>query len=158
MALRGFRRLPENLLEWGRWFREQDFVTGDDVDARIAAALNTSTVVTANGTTIITNTIASTWEFVDITASYTVRQDDIGKIIRSNTGSAHNVTIPAAILEEGEQIVFYQKGAGTMTLVAGSGFTINTPTTLVMNEQYGTITLIAESGTAAFIAGRMSST
>ena len=98
---------------------------------------------------------SNNWQYVDIDGDYTLTEEDVGKIIRSNTADAHTVYIPNAIMEEGEQIVFYQKGAGQMTL-AEDGFTINTPSTLVVNEQYGTITLIAESSTEGFIAGRMS--
>lgn len=98
---------------------------------------------------------SSKWEFVDITGNYTLTADDVGKIIRSSTASAHTVTVPVSIMAEGDQVVFYQKGAGQMTLAAGSGFTINTPSTLTVNEQYGTVTLIAESSSEGVIAGRM---
>lgn len=111
--------------------------------------------VTNDDGTVAGGGSSNRWQFVDITGDYTVTADDVGKIIRSNIADAHTVTMPDAIIENGQQVVFYQKGAGQMTL-AGSGFTINTPTTLVMNEQYGTITLIAESSTEGFIAGRMS--
>ena len=88
---------------------------------------------------------------------FALRDGDDGKLLRSMGGSATNLTVPPSWINgEKGQVVIMQYGAGTVTVVAGSGVTIRTPSTLVFNEQYGTVTLIQIANNEYVIAGRMS--
>ena len=81
------------------------------------------------------------------TASYTLVLADANKLVRMNVASANNLTIPpnsSVAFGVGTVLYVEQMGAGTTTVVAGSGVTINT-TALKTPYQYGTITLIQVS-------------
>ena len=147
-GLKPFRKIPEDIVEWTRWMREQE--TGGSV-----ASSTTTTTYPDGSTTTTTTTTSSQWVIEDFDGDYSIGADDVGKILRSTSGSAANVTVNSGLLEEGDQVVILQYGAGTVTIVAGSGVTLRTPSTLVFNEQYGTVTLIMLSDTEGFVAGRM---
>jgi hypothetical protein len=62
------------------------------------------------------------------TASYTLVLADAGKDVSINSASAANLTVPPnseVAFSVGTQIVLEQLGAGQITVVAGSGVTIN---------------------------------
>lgn len=75
--------------------------------------------------------------------SYTVGTSDTpNPYIRMNNASANTVTIPpnaTAPFPIGTTIVVMQVGAGQTTVAAGSGVTINTPTSLSTRAQWSTI-------------------
>ena len=96
-----------------------------------------------------------TWAVEDFSGNYTLVPADSGKIKRSTGGSATDFTVAPDVFSIGEQVVVFQSGAGAVTIVAGSGVTIRTPTTLLVNEQYGSITLILLAANEWMIAGRM---
>lgn len=76
------------------------------------------------------------------TASYTLAVDD--EYVRVANASAVSVTVdPVASVAwtVGQQITVVQSGAGQVTIVAGSGVTINTPETLKLRKQYSAVTL-----------------
>ncbi len=146
-GLKPFREIPTNIVEWTKWMRAQE--TGGSV------ATSTVSTTTVDGTTTTTTTTASRWTVEDFSGHYVLNASDAGKIKRSTGGSATNVTVPAGIFTEGDQVVIYQYGAGVVTLVAGSGTTLDTPSTLVFNEQYGSVTIILTSNNAWMVAGRM---
>jgi hypothetical protein len=148
-GLKPFRKIPENIVEWTKWMREQE--TGGSV------ASSTTSTTTVDGTTTTTTTTASTrWVVEDFSGNYILRDADDGKLMRSTGGSATNFTVNAGWLNgENGQVTVMQYGAGTVTVVAGSGVTIRTPSTLVFNEQYGTVTLIQIANNEYVIAGRM---
>ena len=107
------------------------------------------------------NSVAPTlnrWQFVDFSGDRVLVSTDAFKMLRS-TGSAAQLAVvgPAADYGwgRGDQISFYQKGAGALTIAGSSGVTINTPSTLVMNEQYGTMVIVMEEIDEWFVAGRM---
>ena len=81
------------------------------------------------------------------TASYTLVLTDAAKLVRMNVASANNLTIPpnsSVAFSVGTVIYVEQMGAGTTSIVAGSGVTLNT-TAVKTPYQYGTLTLIQVS-------------
>ena len=81
------------------------------------------------------------------TASYTLVLGDAAKLVRMNVASANNLTIPpnsSVAFSVGTVIYVEQMGAGTTSIVAGSGVTLNT-TAVKTPYQYGTLTLIQVS-------------
>lgn len=96
------------------------------------------------------------WTINEFSASYTATAEDTNNVLLVSTSATGvTVTIPPA-LAIGAQLTIYQYGAGQVTVAGGSGVTIRTPTTLVFNEQYATVTLIHYKLNDWLIAGRMS--
>ena len=72
------------------------------------------------------------------TGDYTFVLTDAGKMIRMNSGSAQNLTVPlnsSVAFNIGDVIWIEQIGAGVLTIVATGGVTINTPDDLVYDWQ-----------------------
>ena len=80
----------------------------------------------------------------DQTASYTLVVGDVGKRVIMNNASANTVTVNNSIFAAGDTIFIANKGAGTSTITAGAGVTINTAGSLAL-AQYGGGTLVALS-------------
>lgn len=79
------------------------------------------------------------------TASYTLVLADKAKVVEMNVGSANNLTVPtnaSVAFPVGTQIHIVQIGSGQTTVVAPSGGTINTATTLKLRAQWSAATLI----------------
>jgi hypothetical protein len=77
------------------------------------------------------------------TAPYTLGLADAGKLIEMNSGSATTLTVPpdsSAAFPVGTVIEVTRLGAGSVTLVAGSGVTIRVPagSSLILRAQYST--------------------
>jgi hypothetical protein len=62
----------------------------------------------------------------DKTASYTLLVGDVTKRTIMNSASATTITVDDAIFTESDVIQVANKGAGTCTITAGAGVTINT--------------------------------
>jgi hypothetical protein len=62
----------------------------------------------------------------DKTASYTLVVGDVTKRTIMNSASATTITVDDAIFTVGDVIQVANKGAGTCTITAGAGVTINT--------------------------------
>jgi hypothetical protein len=89
----------------------------------------------------------------DQTASYTAVVGDAGKRIVMNVATANTVTINDSIFTTGDTIFIANKGAGTCTITAGAGVTINTSGSLAL-AQHGGGTLVALSAsTFTFFSG-----
>jgi hypothetical protein len=146
-GLRPFRTIPKDLADWSRWMRDQE-VSG-------SVASSTTTTEADGTTTTVTTTAGTSWTIVEFSGSYTLRSGDEGKLLVSTGSGATNVTIDPGTFSIGDQIVVWQYGTGAVTIVAGSGTTIRTPTSLVINEQYGSVTLIEVYNNEWMIAGRM---
>jgi hypothetical protein len=74
--------------------------------------------------------------------SYTLALSDAGKCVTMNNASANTVTIPSnssVAFPIGTKIMITQLGAGATTIAAGSGVTLNAPSSVSanINEQYG---------------------
>lgn len=62
------------------------------------------------------------------TGNYTFALTDIGRVVLMNVGSANDLTVPpnsSVAFPVNTMLVAYQIGAGTTTIVAGSGVTVN---------------------------------
>ena len=78
-------------------------------------------------------------------ATYTFILTDAGKYVRGNRGTAQTFTVPpnsSVAYATGSKLHVRQAGAGQITLAEGSGVTINTPETLLIAKQHGTVTLV----------------
>jgi hypothetical protein len=79
------------------------------------------------------------------TASYTLVIGDAGFLVRMNVASSNNLTVPpnsSVAFPINTVISVRQIGAGVTTIVAGAGVTINSPATLGIARQNGTIQLV----------------
>lgn len=104
------------------------------------------------------SSIATRWQFVEFSGDRTCVVTDAFKMLKSTGAAAQTATIPPmsdVAWVKGDQISFYQYGAGALTVAAGTGVTINTPSTLIVNEQYGTMVIVMDDDDQWFIAGRM---
>jgi Tfp pilus assembly protein FimT len=72
----------------------------------------------------------------DKTASYTLLVTDVFKRTIMNSASATTITVDDSIFTVGDVIQVANKGAGTCTITAGAGVTINTSGSLAL-AQYG---------------------
>ena len=82
--------------------------------------------------------------FNDQTDSYTLVVADAYKRVVMNKATATTLTVNNSIFTTGDVIQVMNKGAGTMTITAGAGVTINTAGSLAV-AQYGGGTLVALS-------------
>jgi len=142
MPLRPFREVPRDLAEWTRWINAQE------VDAPpVTNVAQTVTQLIDGGLQL--------WTIKNFSESYTpVAEDADNVLLVSTSGTAVSLTIEP-VFDIGSQLTVYQYGAGQVTIVAGGGVTIRTPSTLTINEQYGTVTLIEYLNNDWVIAGRM---
>lgn len=77
------------------------------------------------------------FEADEITASRSLRQEDIGKLLKVNSESAITITLPAS-LPEGFGCAVMRLGTGTVTFAAGSGATmVNVDSGDEISGQYG---------------------
>lgn len=77
--------------------------------------------------------------------SYTTVLNDAGKTVRMSNAAANTLTIPpnsSVAYKIGTRIWVTQIGAGTTTLVQGSGVTINKATTLILGTQWQPVSLL----------------
>ena len=92
------------------------------------------------------------------TAHYTTILADASKLIEMNSSSARNITIPPnseVAHGVGTYIDIVQAGTGTVTIVAGSGVTINTRDTLVLNGQWAIATIYKRATDEWVLFGRL---
>jgi hypothetical protein len=82
--------------------------------------------------------IQPNWKTVAGTA-YALTDNDSGKTLKTTSGSAVSITVPAGL--NIAPVTVYQFGAGQVTFVAGGGVTIRTPETLKLSKQYAAATL-----------------
>ena len=77
--------------------------------------------------------------------TYTLVITDAGKLVTCDNASAVTLTVPPNASEAfatGTQILIAQKGAGQVTIAAGTGVTIRTPETLLLRKQYAQAALV----------------
>lgn len=92
------------------------------------------------------------------TANYTLVLSDKGKAVEVTSASAVNVTVPpnsSVAFPVGTVIEVDQIGAGAVTLVAGSGVTLRTPSSLVTRAQYSALTLRKQATDTWLVGGDM---
>jgi len=87
----------------------------------------------------------------------TASKFDLGRIVRMNNGSANTYMIPPdsqVLFEDGEAILLMQYGAGTTTIVAGTGVTLRSlGGTLAISGQYGKAGIIKMDANEWWVAG-----
>ena len=86
----------------------------------------------------------------DKTASYTLVVADVYKRTIMNNASATTITVNNSIFTVGDVIQIANKGAGTCTITAGAGVTINTSGTLALAQYGGGYLLALSASTFTF--------
>jgi hypothetical protein len=107
----------------------------DSTNKKIQAGNGTATLDFASST-LITNAQ---------TASYTLVLADKDKLVEIDNASANNLTVPlnsSVAFPIGTQINILQTGAGTTTLVATGGVTLNATPGLILRARWSSVTLI----------------
>lgn len=92
------------------------------------------------------------------TISYTLVIGDANKMIEMNSSSAVNVTVPpnsSVAFPVGTVIEVVQLGTGQVTIVAGSGVTLNTPLSLLSRTRYSTLALRKRATDIWVVSGDM---
>ena len=94
------------------------------------------------------------------TASHTLALADANTVVEMNSSSGTNVTIPpnsSVAFPVGTTVEVVQLGTGTVTLVAGSGVTLRTPTgTLTLRARYSTAGLRKRASDEWVVTGDLS--
>jgi hypothetical protein len=86
----------------------------------------------------------------DKTASYTLISTDVYKRTIMNNAGATTITVDDAIFTVGDVIQVANKGAGTCTITAGAGVTINTSGSLALAQYGGGYLLALSASTFTF--------
>jgi hypothetical protein len=94
------------------------------------------------------------------TTSYTAVLTDRGTVVEMNSASALNFTVPpnsSVAFDVGTVLEVCQIGAGQVTMVAGAGVTLSTPTgTLTARAQYSTLSARQRVANVWIISGDLS--
>jgi len=124
-------------------------VSGDTFTSLTRGVEGTTAAAHALGAVVelrITAELVDQWRFTQQNAqtgtSYTLVLSDAGKVVTMNNASANTVTIPpnsSVAFPIGTKIMITQLGAGSTTIAAGSGVTLNAPSSVsaTINEQNG---------------------
>lgn len=83
-------------------------------------------------------------EINERTDSYTLQISDCGRCVEMNAASANNLTIPPnsdVPIPVDSVILVRQMGVGVTSILAGSGVTIRTPSTLSLRARYSLVSL-----------------
>jgi hypothetical protein len=94
----------------------------------------------------------------DQTASYTLVVGDVGKRVIMNVASANTVTVNNSIFAAGDTIFIANKGAGTSTVTAGAGVTINVNGSLALTQHGGGTLVALSASTFTFFPGSVKNT
>ena len=121
--------------------------TALDLKANIASPTFTGTVTLPAGT--VTETMLATGParagfnstINAQTASYTLQDTDLAKLVTIDSASDTTVTVPD-ILSVGDRIDILRKNTGEVTFIAGSGVTVNATPGLKLRAQWSGATLI----------------
>lgn len=92
------------------------------------------------------------------TTPYTLTTPDVDRNVEMNSATPVLVTVPAGVFVAGHQVTVVQTGAGLVTLAAGAGLTLNSPTTLKSNGQWASLVITFRSGSTAVLSGNISAT
>jgi hypothetical protein len=122
-------------------------------DARLSWDSTNKKIQVGNGTTAL-DFVSSTLVTNAQTASYTLVLADKDKLVEIDNASANNLTVPlnsSVAFPIGTQINILQTGAGTTTLVATGGVTLNATPGLILRARWSSVTLI-KRGTDTWVA------
>ena len=89
------------------------------------------------------------------TGAYTLVASDAGKMVKMTLAAAADLTVPANVFTAGQRVDLSDRGTARVTVVAGSGMTVNPPAggSLVMEGQYSAASLYFWSATEADLIG-----
>jgi hypothetical protein len=108
---------------------------------------------------LVTQVANFEWEFVNFSGNYTPGFTDKFKMLRSvDDGGTQEVTIPPnseVPFEVGTQISFKQDGTSTLSFAAGIGVTLESPNSLEVAGQYGTVTAVQDGLDSWFLIGNV---
>jgi hypothetical protein len=92
------------------------------------------------------------------TANYTLVLADASKAVEVTSASSTTVTVPpnsSVAFPVGTIIEVVRLGTGSVTLLAGSGVTLNTASSLICRVQYSVLTLRKRASDTWLVAGDM---
>jgi len=144
-----------------RWTTKGDIVAFNGTDvARLGVGTNdhvltadssTSTGLKWAATTVAAGSVGTTQlgslTVNDQTDSYTLVAGDVNKRVVMNKATATTLTVPNSVFTAGQVVYIANKGAGTCTVTAGAGVTVNVSGSLAL-AQYGGGTLLALSASS----------
>jgi hypothetical protein len=113
-------------------------------DARISWDSTNKKIIVGNGSISLDFAPANVITNAQ-TASYTLALADKDKLVEIDNASANNLTVPlesSVAFPIGTQISVLQTGAGTTTLVAAGGVTLNATPGLILRARWSSVTLI----------------
>jgi hypothetical protein len=145
---------------------------GIDVDAKGDLIVGTAdNVVTrlpvgSNGQFLVADSVQTTglrWQslstslgIVNTTVSRTLVAGDNNSLILVDSSSNLIVTVPNSVLSPGNQVAVARMGTGGVTIVAGSGVSIVSPSGLVLRARYSIATIVAITASSFIVAGDVS--
>lgn len=90
--------------------------------------------------------------------SYTLALSDAAGIVKCDNASPFTLTVPPAssvAFPNGSTVIVKQHGAGTVTVAEGSGVTVNTVDSLVLDGQHAGAQLVYEGSDVWWLVGRL---
>lgn len=128
-------------------------------DPGLATLTEGTGIDVANGSSSITVSSTGTSINAQTGTSYTFVLNDAGKIVTFENSSAITATVPpnsSVAYSVGTMIGLIQKGAGALTIAAGSGVTINSnDSNTSINGQYAQALLIKYATDSWFLTGQL---
>jgi hypothetical protein len=101
-----------------------EFTTGTDTTRYVSANQVANVEQDLTNKNIISSINAQTG------TTYTLVASDAGKVVTLTNASAITLTIPDDVFAAGEKVLIIQGGAGSVTITAGAGVTLNAPTSV----------------------------
>ena len=133
-------------------------VTG--TTAEFNTALTDNNFATLAGVETLTNkTLTTPVASIAInaqTTAYTLVATDKSKLVTMTSATAANFTVPPSVFAAGDIIYVARLGAGTCSLTAGAGVTINTTPGLSLRAQNSTAALICTASNTFLATGDLS--
>lgn len=78
--------------------------------------------------------------------------DETAKLVVGNSGSGITATLPDATANEGQEIRFYNRGAGTLTIQRAGSDTVGSGTSIALAQYEGAILISVGTGMWAVVA------
>lgn len=107
-------------------------------------------VLTASAMTSLQSTAMQGGSTSDKTTSYVLLAADAGTMIRMNAAGSTTITVNNSIFSSGDTVYISNIGAGTTTITAGAGVTINTGGSLAVTQYDGGILYFNSASNATY--------
>jgi hypothetical protein len=128
--------------------------------AQFNTALTDNNFATLTGAeTLVSKTLTTPVASIAInaqTTAYTLVAGDKSKLVTVTSATAANITVPPSIFAAGDIIYVARLGAGTCSLTAGAGVTINTTPGLSLRAQNSTAAIICTASNTFLATGDLS--